>query len=67
MKQRHHRKCKSNGGTFAKRNISLVKPTDHQAFHQLFSNEDTFGIADILNLTWIDPNYKLIVVRRNCR
>jgi len=63
-KQRHHRKCKSNGGTYAKRNISKVKPTEHQAFHILFSNGDTFRIADILNETWIDPDYKLVVIRR---
>lgn len=63
-KQRHHRKCKSNGGTRIKRNISKVKPTEHKAFHILFSNKDTYGIAEILNETWIDPDYKLIVVRR---
>jgi len=41
-----------------------VKPTEHQAFHILFSNRDTYEIAEILNKTWIDPDYKLIVVRR---
>lgn len=63
-KQRHHRKCKSNGGTYAKRNISKVKPTEHQAFHILFSNKDTYGIAEILNTIWIDPDFKLVVRRR---
>lgn len=62
--QRHHRKCKSNGGTYARRNISKVKPTEHQAFHILFSNKDAYGIAEILNDTWIDPDYILIVKRR---
>lgn len=64
-KTRHHRKCKSNGGTFTKRNISRVDSTLHQAFHKLFVNADTFGIAQILNDTWIDPDYILIVKRRN--
>lgn len=64
-KQRHHRKCKSNGGTFAKRNISKVNSKLHQSFHNLFANADTYRIAEILNETWIDPDYKLIVVKRN--
>ena len=63
-KQRHHRKCKSNGGTYAKRNISKVKPNEHQAFHILFSNRDTFGIVEILNTIWIDPDFKLVVVKK---
>lgn len=63
-KNNHHRKCKSNGGTRAKRNISRVKMTDHKAFHQLFSNRDTYEIARILNETWIDPDYRLIVVKK---
>lgn len=63
--QKHHRKCKSNGGTRIKRNISIVKPNFHQAYHIMFANADTFGIAKILNETWIDPDYKLIVVKRN--
>lgn len=63
--QRHHRRCKSNGGTYAKRNISLVNEIEHQAFHTLFVNNDTYGIAEILNKIWIDPDYQLIVVKRN--
>lgn len=63
--QRHHRKCKSNGGTYARRNISKVKPTQHQAFHTLFANADTYRIAEILNETWIDTEYFLVVRKRN--
>jgi hypothetical protein len=65
MKQRHHRKCKSRGGTRANGNISKVKPTLHEAYHHLFGNADTFKIAEILNDTWIDPSFKLIVICRN--
>lgn len=64
-KQRHHRKCKSRGGTRSKANISRVKPTLHQSFHNLFANADTFRIAEILNETWIDPAFKLVVICRN--
>lgn len=63
-RNRHHRKCKSNGGTYAKRNISKVKMDEHQAFHKLFSNCDTYGIARILNEIWIDPDFELIVRRK---
>lgn len=63
-KQRHHRKCKSNGGSRSKSNISKVTPTLHRSFHHLFANADTHKIAEILNETWIDPAFKLIVVCR---
>lgn len=60
-KQRHHRRPKSLGGNSSKANISKVSPTLHQSFHKLFANADPFKIAQILNDTWLDPNYKLIV------
>jgi len=63
-KQRHHRKCKSNGGTRTKGNIVKVKPSLHQSFHHLFKNGDAYKIAGILNETWIDPMYKLIVIKK---
>jgi hypothetical protein len=62
--EKHHRKCKSNGGTYAKRNISKVKPTEHQAFHILFKNLDTYGIVKLLNEVWIDPDFKLIIFKK---
>jgi len=60
---RHHRKPVKNGGSDHPNNISLVSKTKHQAFHTLFGTMDPQGIADELNNTWIDPNYRLIVVR----
>jgi len=63
-KNRHHRKCKINGGSNTKRNISIVKKTEHQLFHAFFGTLDTFGIAQKLNETWVDPSFKLIVVKR---
>ena len=64
MKNRHHRKCKVNGGTYAKGNISRVKMDDHFAFHLLFGTRDAYGIAKILNETWIDRDFELIVRRK---
>lgn len=61
---RHHRKCRSNFGTDDESNISLVLDHHHKAFHLLFLNKDIYGIARILNETWIDPDYKLVVVKK---
>jgi len=64
MRNKHHRKCKSNGGTNSKENISMVKMTEHRAFHFLFRNCNAYGIAEILNKTWIDPDYEIIVRKK---
>lgn len=61
---RHHRKCKSNGGTDDVRNISTVSRLHHKAFHILFANFDPHQIATILNNLWIDPDYELVVRRK---
>jgi hypothetical protein len=61
---RHHRKCRSNEGTNDKENIVYVSQVEHRAYHTLFANKDAYGIAQILNETWIDPDYKLMVVRK---
>lgn len=61
---RHHRKCRSNGGNGNRDNISLVHKDHHIAYHKLFGNATPDEIAEILNKVWIDPKYKLIAVRR---
>jgi hypothetical protein len=61
----HHRRCRSNGGTDARSNISVVTDVQHKAFHTLFGNATTEVIAEILNETWIDPSWELIARRRN--
>lgn len=48
---RHHRKCRSNGGTNDKENIVYVSQVAHRAFHTLFANKNAYGIAQILNQT----------------
>lgn len=63
-KNRHHRKCKINGGSNTKRNISIVKKTEHQLFHAFFGTLDAFGIAKKLNEAWIDPDFLLVVKRK---
>lgn len=61
---RHHRKCKSHGGTNAKRNISIVRSDHHEAYHLLFGNRNPKEVASFLNKIWIDPDYYLVVKRR---
>jgi hypothetical protein len=42
--------------------ISFVeKQKKDQAYHLLFSNKTPYEISKILNDTWIDPDYELIV------
>lgn len=64
-KDRHHRRCKSNGGTNTPNNISIVERAKHTAFHTLFGNKDVEGIAETLNRTWIDSRFELIVKEKD--
>ena len=61
---KHHRLPKSLGGSDAQRNISMVPEDMHVAYHKLFLNGNAGTVARILNAIWIDPDVKLIVVRR---
>jgi len=61
---RHHRKLKSHGGNTGTRNISIVPSHRHRAYHILFADMKTHEIAEYLNDVWIDPDYRLIVTRR---
>ena len=63
-KNRHHRKPKSRGGGNNERNISVVPIIQHQAWHTMFNNMQAQQIVDKINRTWIDPDYKLVLVRR---
>lgn len=64
-KDRHHRRCKSNGGANTPNNISIVERVKHNAFHTLFGNKDVIEIANTLNRTWIDPRFELIVKEKD--
>lgn len=61
---KHHRKCRSNGGTDEPRNISSVKSNKHRAYHLLFRNFPAPRIAQLLNEVWLDPDWVLIAKKR---
>jgi len=62
---RHHRKSKANKGKSNKENISIVCQCKHMAWHRLFNGRLTvLEIAKIINETWIDGDYELVVRRR---
>ena len=60
---RHHRKPKSRGGGNSQRNISVVPIVQHQAWHTLFANQTAEEIAETINQTWLDPDYKFVVIQ----
>jgi len=64
MTDTHHRKPRSKGGDDSCGNIVTVSKTKHQHFHHLFYEGSPQKIANILNRTWIDPDYELIVVKK---
>ena len=62
---RHHRKCKSRGGSDLPSNISMVTESQHCAWHTLFENKSAEQIIELINDVWIDPYYTLTLTRRN--
>ena len=61
---KHHRKPKSRGGGNSQRNISIVPIVQHQAWHTLFANQSAEEIAEAINRHWLDPDYKMVAVRK---
>jgi hypothetical protein len=61
---RHHKKSRSRGGDNSPQNISIVNAKQHTAFHLLHPNNHPQAICDVLNSTWIDPDYVLICVKK---
>lgn len=61
---RHHRRAKADKGSNDPHNISIVPEAHHRAFHNLFGLGKPHDVAKILNDTWIDPDFELIVRRR---
>jgi hypothetical protein len=43
----------------------MVSDSKHRAYHTLFRNWSPYQIARELNVTWIDPDYMLVAVRRD--
>jgi hypothetical protein len=69
-KDRHHRHPKSRRSSFMgdihdKRNISLVDPKLHRAYHLLFQNRTAQEIAKLLTDVWISPDWVMIAVPRH--
>ncbi len=62
-KSRHHRRPESRGGDSTHNNISKVPENKHQAWHLLFNNHTPEVIAEFINKIWLDPAYKLVVVK----
>jgi len=61
----YHRKPKSLGGKRETRNITNLPHKTHQAWHLLFQNYPVERIAEEINAKFIDPDYELIVRRKN--
>lgn len=62
---KHHRKCKSNGGIDTPKNISIVPHHLHKYWHALFANFEAPTIASIINSIWLDPDWELVAVKKN--
>lgn len=62
----HHRKPKKLGGSgnLSSPNMIEVPVTKHRAWHYLFDIKTPEEIANTINQTWLDPDWKLIAVRK---
>lgn len=58
---RHHRKCRSNGGNNNAENISLVTQKQHRAWHLLFQNRTPAEIARVITEVWIAEFYLVAI------
>jgi hypothetical protein len=63
---KHHRLPRKLGGESTRENISFVPEKLHQAFHLLFGANSAEKIAQELNDNWVDPNYVMVAVPKNC-
>lgn len=59
---KHHRLEASNGGGNTQDNISCVNSSEHVAWHIIFKNYHAKIKCQIINETWLDPDYKFICV-----
>ena len=60
----HHRRPQALGGQSNPENISIVPIKKHRAWHILFRNHPPEVIAEIINKTWLDPEFELVVIPR---
>lgn len=62
---KHHKKCKSNGGGSDRKNLSFVQRKAHTHWHALFQNLEAERIAELINKTWLDPEWELVARRKH--
>lgn len=60
----HHRRPKSRQGSSSKSNLSEVLRYKHVAYHQIFGTMTPEQIAYELTVTWIDPQWMMIAVKK---
>ena len=61
----HHRKPKSLGGKREPRNVTLLSPKQHDAWHTLFENMTPEQIAEVINAKYLDPDFQFVVRRKD--
>ena len=66
-RNKHHRRCKSNGGDNSRNNLVWVNASKHAAWHKLFQNMTPHEIIEEINQKWLDPRYKLKLEKVNDR
>lgn len=68
MRNRHHRRCRSNGGTKGiykgEKFLVFVDARRHSLWHQLFQNMTPEEIIEDINKQWLDPMWELHLERR---
>lgn len=67
-RNRHHRLPKSRGGREGRYKgepmIKWVNSNHHYFWHLIFKNKTAPEIFDYINSHWIDPHFKIVLVRR---
>lgn len=63
----HHRRPKKLGGSgkLTSPNMIHVPIVQHRAWHTLFGVKTPQEIADIINRTWLDPDWEVIAIRKD--
>lgn len=60
----HHRKPRSLGGSTTENNLSTVRKSHHQHWHGIFGNMTAEQIIRYINAKWIDPDYVVVLYRK---
>ncbi len=58
----HHRTQRVHGGTDDPSNISRVSIKSHRAYHYLFGNLTTVGVATLLNKLWLPLDWRVVAI-----